>query len=222
MIQWVLLRSLMTALNYRNHNIDDNNNNRNMSSDAEQTQPTDESKEVNGNGTDHLSEELLHISIGEQSLSNISQTNGSHSETDRPQTDRAQTDSPRTDSPRTDSPRTDRARMSPTIHVATDAPICSTCEELEYPFFSCHCLGCREILSNMDTSIAQIFAIMRQWVPQSQQNIELLVRELLRRGAHVDDRDGLTDVSHGLHSQNVCDICLSTDDCIALRLQIRL
>lgn len=136
-----------------------------MSSNGEQLE---ENKEVNGNGINHLSEQLLDISIGEQSLLN-STSNESQSE--------------------------DKSETGPKIHAATDAPLCKTCEELEFPFFNTHCMGCRELLSNMDTSISQIFAIMRQWVPQTQQCIELLVREVLRRGANVDDRDGLTDMT---------------------------
>lgn len=45
------------------------------------------------------------------------------------------------------------------------------------------------------TSISQIFAIMRQWVPQVQQKIGLLVAELFKRGLNVNDRDSLTDMN---------------------------
>ena len=44
-------------------------------------------------------------------------------------------------------------------------------------------------------SIGQILAIMRQWVPQTQHNIDQLVLEVLKRGAHPDDRDSLTDMT---------------------------
>ena len=44
-------------------------------------------------------------------------------------------------------------------------------------------------------SIGQILAIMRQWVPQTQHAIDSLVLEVLKRGAHPDDRDSLTDMS---------------------------
>jgi len=36
---------------------------------------------------------------------------------------------------------------------------------------------------------------MRQWVPQTQHNIDQLVLEVLKRGAHQDDRDSLTDMT---------------------------
>ena len=38
-------------------------------------------------------------------------------------------------------------------------------------------------------SIGHILAIMRQWVPQTQHAIDQLVFEILKRGAHPDDRD---------------------------------
>jgi hypothetical protein len=37
-------------------------------------------------------------------------------------------------------------------------------------------------------SIGQILAIMRQWVPQIQHAINSLLLEVLKRGAHPDDR----------------------------------
>ena len=82
--------------------------------------------------------------------------------------------------------------------------------------------------SSSNTSISQLFAVMRQWVPQTQRNMSSLSREVrhwylpslplfishslpsifpphpppslspsqvLRRGANVNDRDGLTDLS---------------------------
>ena len=36
---------------------------------------------------------------------------------------------------------------------------------------------------------------MRQWVPQTQRNMAALSRQVLRRGANVNDRDGLTDLT---------------------------
>lgn len=86
-------------------------------------------------------------------------------------------------------------RTFPIIHPTSDAPLCANCEQLELPFFDPSCPGCMEILKDQSTSISQIFAIIRQWMPQTQQNIKLLVNEILKRGAHVDDRDGLTDMT---------------------------
>ena len=50
-------------------------------------------------------------------------------------------------------------------------------------------------MKSRETSIGQILAIMRQWVPQTQHNIDKLIMEVLKRGAHPDDRDSLTDMS---------------------------
>ena len=46
-----------------------------------------------------------------------------------------------------------------------------------------------------ETGIGEILAIMRQWVPQTQHNIDKFITEVLKRGAHPDDRDSLTDMS---------------------------
>ncbi|XP_031557879.1 CAP-Gly domain-containing linker protein 3-like isoform X2 [Actinia tenebrosa] len=86
-------------------------------------------------------------------------------------------------------------RDKPMIHPASDAILCENCQKLELTFFDPNCPGCLDLLLEPKTTIPQLFAIMRQWVPQVQQNIGLLVKEILRRGANVNDRDGLTDMS---------------------------
>uniref|UniRef100_A0A7N9AYS8 CAP-GLY domain containing linker protein 3 n=1 Tax=Mastacembelus armatus TaxID=205130 RepID=A0A7N9AYS8_9TELE len=45
------------------------------------------------------------------------------------------------------------------------------------------------------TSIPELFAIVRQWVPQVQHKIDIIGNEILKRGCHVNDRDGLTDMT---------------------------
>lgn len=69
-------------------------------------------------------------------------------------------------------------RKQPIIHSSSDAPLCKSCHQLELPFFDPSCPGCLEILQNSETTIPQIFAIIRQWMPQTQQNIENLVNEV--------------------------------------------
>ncbi|GFS49300.1 CAP-Gly domain-containing linker protein 3 [Trichonephila clavipes] len=86
-------------------------------------------------------------------------------------------------------------RRQPIIHPSSDAPQCKNCHLLDLPFFDPSCCGCMEILQNTETSIPQIFAIIRQWMPRTQQKIEMLVNEVLIRGANVNDRDGLTDMT---------------------------
>ncbi|XP_054707616.1 CAP-Gly domain-containing linker protein 4-like [Uloborus diversus] len=86
-------------------------------------------------------------------------------------------------------------RRTPIIHPSSDAPLCKSCHQLDLPFFDPSCPGCMEILQSSETTIPQIFAIIRQWMPQTQQNIELIVNEVLKRGANVNDRDGLTDMT---------------------------
>ncbi|XP_047135605.1 CAP-Gly domain-containing linker protein 4 isoform X1 [Hydra vulgaris] len=87
------------------------------------------------------------------------------------------------------------AELSIRSHRAADPPICSECKELDLSFFDPTCLGCRDLLKNPHTTVAEIFAIIRQWVPQTQQNIDILVEEILNRGININDRDGLTDMN---------------------------
>lgn len=69
-------------------------------------------------------------------------------------------------------------RRQPIIHPSSDAPLCKSCHQLDLPFFDPSCPGCMEILQSPDTTVPQIFAIIRQWMPQTQQNIEILVNEV--------------------------------------------
>ncbi|GAB6022100.1 CAP-Gly domain-containing linker protein 4 [Chamberlinius hualienensis] len=86
-------------------------------------------------------------------------------------------------------------RSWPLTHPPVDAPLCENCQQLDLEFFDPSCPGCGEILNHPQTTIAQIFACLRQWVPQTQRNIEGLVQQVLDRGANVNDRDGLTDMT---------------------------
>lgn len=89
----------------------------------------------------------------------------------------------------------DEPRLRPMIHRCVDPPVCEDCQKLELAFFDPGCSGCHEILVSPSTKIPEIFAIMRQWTPQTQQNIDILVNEILQRGGHINDRDGLTDMT---------------------------
>eukprot|EP00090_Calanus_glacialis_P040977 TRINITY_DN7180_c0_g1_i2.p1 TRINITY_DN7180_c0_g1~~TRINITY_DN7180_c0_g1_i2.p1 ORF type:complete len:672 (+),score=124.75 TRINITY_DN7180_c0_g1_i2:72-2087(+) len=91
-------------------------------------------------------------------------------------------------------------RPHPVSHPPIDAPLCLTCRQLDLSFFDPSCPGCSEILKSRETSIGQILAVMRQWVPQTQHNIDQLVLEVLKRGAHPDDRDSLTDMTLLMYS----------------------
>ncbi|KAG8194224.1 hypothetical protein JTE90_024556 [Oedothorax gibbosus] len=97
--------------------------------------------------------------------------------------------------PNPDSRPTTETRLHPIIHPSSDAPLCKSCLQLDLPFFDPSCPGCLEVLKSPETTVPHIFAIVRQWMPQTQQNIETLVNEVLKRGANVNDRDGLTDMT---------------------------
>uniref|UniRef100_A0A8D2LVK8 CAP-Gly domain containing linker protein family member 4 n=1 Tax=Varanus komodoensis TaxID=61221 RepID=A0A8D2LVK8_VARKO len=72
------------------------------------------------------------------------------------------------------------------------APMPSECE---FSFFDPNDAACQEILFNPKTSVSELFAILRQWVPQVQQNIDIIGNEIIKRGCNVNDRDGLTDMT---------------------------
>ncbi|XP_059573173.1 CAP-Gly domain-containing linker protein 4 isoform X1 [Alligator mississippiensis] len=83
------------------------------------------------------------------------------------------------------------SETSVTFSVAA-APMPSDCE---FSFFDPNDAACQEILFNPKTSVSELFAILRQWVPQVQQNIDIIGNEILKRGCTVNDRDGLTDMT---------------------------
>ncbi|NXW45210.1 CLIP4 protein, partial [Nyctiprogne leucopyga] len=83
------------------------------------------------------------------------------------------------------------SETSVTFSVAA-APMPSDCE---FSFFDPNDAACQEILFNPKTSVSELFAILRQWVPQVQQNIDIIGNEIIKRGCNVNDRDGLTDMT---------------------------
>uniref|UniRef100_A0A3B4V3Q3 CAP-Gly domain containing linker protein family member 4 n=1 Tax=Seriola dumerili TaxID=41447 RepID=A0A3B4V3Q3_SERDU len=84
------------------------------------------------------------------------------------------------------------SHQRPVIHQVASAPMPS---DYEFSFFDPSELQCREVLLDPTTTIPELFAVLRQWVPQVQKNIDLIGNEILKRGCGVNDRDGLTDMS---------------------------
>ncbi|KAM3594286.1 uncharacterized protein V6R79_005089 [Siganus canaliculatus] len=84
------------------------------------------------------------------------------------------------------------SRQRPLIHPVASAPMPSDCE---FSFFDPDEPQCKEVLLDPNTTIPELFAVLRQWVPQVQKNIHSIGNEILKRGCGVNDRDGLTDMS---------------------------
>ncbi|XP_033499016.1 CAP-Gly domain-containing linker protein 4 isoform X5 [Epinephelus lanceolatus] len=84
------------------------------------------------------------------------------------------------------------SHQRPVIHQVASAPMPSDCE---FSFFDPSEPQCKEVLLDSSTTIPELFAVLRQWVPQVQKNIDLIGNEILKRGCGVNDRDGLTDMS---------------------------
>uniref|UniRef100_A0A8C6NVN0 CAP-Gly domain-containing linker protein 4-like n=1 Tax=Nothobranchius furzeri TaxID=105023 RepID=A0A8C6NVN0_NOTFU len=78
------------------------------------------------------------------------------------------------------------------VHQVASAPMPDDCE---FSFFDPSEAQCKEILQDPNTTIPELFAVLRQWVPQVQKNIDVIGMEILRRGCGVNDRDGLTDMT---------------------------
>ncbi|XP_056151854.1 CAP-Gly domain-containing linker protein 4-like isoform X2 [Lampris incognitus] len=85
-----------------------------------------------------------------------------------------------------------RGLERPVIHQVAAAPMPTDCE---FSFFDPSEPQCREVLLDPSTTVPELFAVLRQWVPQVQKNIDLIGNEILKRGCGVNDRDGLTDMS---------------------------
>jgi len=64
------------------------------------------------------------------------------------------------------------------VHPPTDGPLCAACRKLDKTFFDVKCAGCQLLLYDEATTISQLFAIIRQWIPQTQQNILLIIEQV--------------------------------------------
>ncbi|XP_074872665.1 CAP-Gly domain-containing linker protein 3 isoform X2 [Carettochelys insculpta] len=83
-------------------------------------------------------------------------------------------------------------RKKPIVHTSAPAPLP---KDYAFTFFDPNDPACQEILYDPKTTIPELFAIIRQWVPQVQHKIDVIGGEILKRGCHVNDRDGLTDMT---------------------------
>ncbi|KYO25340.1 CAP-Gly domain-containing linker protein 3 [Alligator mississippiensis] len=98
---------------------------------------------------------------------------------------------PAGDDPLQPEPALER-RMKPIVHPSAPAPLP---KDYAFTFFDPNDPACQEILYDPATTVPELFAIIRQWVPQVQHKIDIIGNEILKRGCHVNDRDGLTDMT---------------------------
>lgn len=78
------------------------------------------------------------------------------------------------------------------VHSSALAPLP---KDYAFTFFDPNDPACFQILMDPLTTIPELFAIVRQWVPQVQHKIDIIGNEILKRGCYVNDRDGLTDMT---------------------------
>ena len=71
-------------------------------------------------------------------------------------------------------------RTRPVVHPAVEPPVCDTCRQTssETVFFNPTCSGCLDLLCSPTTTVPEMFAILRQWTPQTQQNLEIIIRQV--------------------------------------------
>lgn len=82
-------------------------------------------------------------------------------------------------------------RSKPIIHPPSEKPLCPKHTSTSSSIIKIDCDNCFALLTHQNTTISQIFAAMRDWIPGSQKKMNILVEEILKRNAHIDDMDGL-------------------------------
>ena len=82
-------------------------------------------------------------------------------------------------------------RTKAIMHPPSEKPLCENHQSCPEESVKVDCDDCFNLLLEPSTSISQIFAAMREWMPGSQKKMNLLVEEITKKGAHVDDMDGL-------------------------------
>ncbi|RDD45439.1 CAP-Gly domain-containing linker protein 3 [Trichoplax sp. H2] len=83
----------------------------------------------------------------------------------------------------------------PTVHNLSPLPVCSLCKSSGVTRFNFDCAKCMERLKSSKTTISELFAILRIWTSSVQQNISIILNLIFQRGANINDRDGLTDLT---------------------------
>lgn len=66
----------------------------------------------------------------------------------------------------------------PVVHPPADGPLCAACRKLDKSFFDVRCAGCQLLLYDEATTISELFAILRQWIPQTQQNVLIIIEHV--------------------------------------------
>lgn len=83
------------------------------------------------------------------------------------------------------------SRIKPIMHPPSEKPLCQKHLNCPDESVKMDCNECFDMLLQPSTSMSQIFAAMREWMPGNQKKMNVLVEEMMRKGAHVDDMDGL-------------------------------
>jgi hypothetical protein len=71
-----------------------------------------------------------------------------------------------------------QGRDYPLTHPPAEAPLCGQCQQTEAAYFDLSCLKCLQLLLQPQTTISQIFAVMRQWNPHTQRSIKFCIQQV--------------------------------------------
>jgi hypothetical protein len=71
-----------------------------------------------------------------------------------------------------------QGRDYPLTHPPAEAPLCGQCQQTEAAYFDLSCLRCLQLLLQPQTTISQIFAVMRQWNPHTQRSIKFCIQQV--------------------------------------------
>ena len=80
-------------------------------------------------------------------------------------------------------------------HTSVPAPCCDGCQRTGSDTLDVRCAGCKRLLTAKTTTTPQLFAVLRQFDPATQECADLVITELLSRGVNVNDRDSLSDMN---------------------------
>ncbi len=69
-------------------------------------------------------------------------------------------------------------RTRAVVHAAVEAPMCEQCALFGFCFFDLECDACASLITHPRTTVADLFAVLRQWTPQVQCQLDTIVQEV--------------------------------------------
>eukprot|EP00053_Salpingoeca_punica_P011241 m.100368 g.100368 ORF g.100368 m.100368 type:complete len:572 (-) comp15623_c0_seq1:377-2092(-) len=86
-------------------------------------------------------------------------------------------------------------RTRPVTHATAGLPVCEACRNVNAELYNGRCMDCEAKRGSQEVDIDGLFAVLRQWDRSTNVEIEKFIREILLKGAHVNDVDSTTGMS---------------------------